>query len=583
MKKAVVFLVILGLLGGGWFYFKPFGRSASNSEQIPEFEVRKGDLRIDVLEGGNIQALEFLEITSQIKSSNGVKILKVIEEGYEVTEEDVKNGKILVELDSSGIEERLVDHDVDFQQTESLFADARQDIEIEESDSLSRLKAERQQLRFALLDFQKYVGKKAGEEILRKLGLPYDNESLNRYEEEATTIIAGSFDSEKLKETAKKEIEEKPFDGKTEDSLAQGVNFSDFLASNKMSEGEAEQMIRKMKDEALVAASQLNVVEQSVAGAQRLREREFITRQTLENELVNLDKAKLSLQTKETELDLFLDYEFPKEAQKMLSNYEEALLDLIRSKRSAMAQMSKAYAKYRSYKRRYELELEKRKDLEEQMKSCIIRAQKPGLVAYGGTDQNYYTTRYYESISEGATLKFGQPIITIPDMSKLGVDVSIHESNIKKVKLDQKVLITAESVPDRVLEGRVAKVAVLPDSNASRYNPSLKVYPATIEISGNNDFLKPGMSAKVEILVSELTDAVHVPVQAVFTESDEHFVFLKNGTDFKRHVVVIGQHNDEFIEIKEGLQEDDIVALSMPEDYDPETQTEGKGKKKKKA
>ena len=46
-------------------------------------------------------------------------------------------------LDSSGIEESLVDHDVEFQQTESLFADARQDIEIAESESLSRLKAER--------------------------------------------------------------------------------------------------------------------------------------------------------------------------------------------------------------------------------------------------------------------------------------------------------------------------------------------------------------------------------------------------------------------------------------------------------
>ena len=357
MKKAVILLVLVGLLGGGWFFFKPFGDSSANREQIPEFEVRKGDLTINVLEGGNIQALEFLQITSQIKSTAGVKILKVIEEGYEVTEEDVKNGKVLVQLDSSGIEERLVDHDVDFQQTESLFADARQDIEIEESDSLSKLKAERQSLRFALLDFQKYVGKKAGQEILKTLGLPYDNDSLNRYEEEATAIIAGSFDSDKLKQTAKEDIEEKPFQGRAEDSLAQGVNFSDFLKSNKMSEGEAEQMIRKMKDESLVAASQLSVVEQSVDGARRLREREFITRQTLDNELVNLDKAKLSLQTKETELDLFLDYEFPKEAQKMLSNYEEALLDLIRSKRSAMAQMSKAYAKFRSYKRRYELEL----------------------------------------------------------------------------------------------------------------------------------------------------------------------------------------------------------------------------------
>ncbi len=581
-KKFFTLLFLAGIAAVVWYIVDPLKVNVkTTTEDLPEYTVKRGDLAINVLEGGNIQALEYLQIKNQVKSTAGVKILKVIEEGYQVTQEDIDNGLVLVELDASTIEEKLVDHDVAFQQTESLFADARQDIAIAESNAISNLKSERQQLRFALLDFEKFVGKEASREILISLGLPYDNDTLNRYEESATEVIAASFDTAKLKKFAEEENED--FDGppsldETEDSLAQGVNFSDFLKQNKLSEGEAEQMIRKMKDEALVASSQLAVVEQSVEGAKRLRERDFITRQTLDNELVNLDKAKLSLQTKETELDLFLDYEFPKEAQKMLSKYEDALLDLIRSKRSAMATLSKAFAKYRSYKRRYELELKKRQDLEDQMKSCIIRAEQVGLVAYGGTSNNYYTSRYYEAISEGATLKLGQPIITIPDMSKLGVEVNIHESNIKKVSLDQAVRITAESFPDKVLDGRVSKVAVLPDSNASRYNPSLKVYPATIEISGTNDFLKPGMSAKVEILVNELSDVAFVPVQAVFTEDDEHFVFLKRGSNFNRHPVKIGQNNDQYIEIKSGLNDDQVVSLAMPEGYEPPQKAKGKGK-----
>ena len=283
---------------------------------------------------------------------------------------------------------------------------------------------------------------------------------------------------------------------------------------------------------------------------------------------MNLEKAQLSLQTKKTELDLFEDYEFPKEAEKMLSSYEEALLELIREKREKMAKMSQVYAKYRSYKRRYELELKKRQDLEEQLASCVIYASKQGLMAYGGANDNYYTSRYYEAISAGATLKLGQPIFTIPDMSKLGVDVDIHESHIKKIERGQRALITAESVPDMTLEGVVTKVAVLPDSNASRYNPSLKVYPATIEIEGNNDFLKPGMTAKTQIIVNELTDILFIPVQAVFVEHDEHFVFLKKGNQYERNVIEIGDHNDEFIQILEGVTVDDSVALSMPPDYE---------------
>ena len=318
-----------------------------------------------------------------------------------------------------------------------------------------------------------------------------------------------------------------------------------------------------------MASSELSVVEESVEGAKRLHEREFITKQTLENEMVGLDKARLALQRSETELELFRDYEFPKEAEKMLSLYEEALLSLIRTKREKMAMMSQNYARYRSAKRRYELELKKRQNLEEQLASCVIKAQLPGLVAYGGANDNYYTSRYYDGISSGATLKTGQPIITIPDMSRLGVEVNIHESHIKKIELGQKVYITAESVPDKKLVGKITKMAVLPDSNASRYNPSLKVYPARVEIDGTHEFLKPGMSAKVEIIVNELEDVTFIPVQSVFVENGEHIVFLKTVGGYRRQLVETGAFNNDFIELKSGVEEGDKVFLRMPTGYEP--------------
>ncbi|HQZ27061.1 MAG: efflux RND transporter periplasmic adaptor subunit [Verrucomicrobiales bacterium] len=569
MKKWIIAglaiaIVIAGIIGAT----RP-GKEDQLEKDMPFAEAQKGDLVIDVLEGGNIQALNFLEFRNEVSSPGGVKILEIIDEGYYVTEEDVAKGKVLVRLDQTELEEAIVDHDVQFQQTESAYAEAKQNIEIQESEALSDIKAERQVLRFALLDFQKFVGAKAAEMTLKKLGLPFGNESLAAYEKEATDLIASAFDTKRLAQDTADETEATTFAIEVDDSLAANVNFGSFLKEELLGDGEAEQTIRRMRDEALVASSELAVVEESVEGAKRLREREFITKQTLENELVGLDKARLALVRSETEMELFRDYEFPKEAEKMLSFYEEALLSLIRSKREKMAMMSQIYAKYRSAKRRYELELKKRENLEIQLAGCIIRAQKPGLVAYGGANANYYSSRFYDGISSGATLKNGQPIITIPDMSKLGVEVNIHESHIKKIELGQKVYITAESVPDKLLIGKITKVAVLPDSNASRYNPSLKVYPATVEIEGTHEFLKPGMSAKVEIIVDELEDVTYIPVQAVFVENSEHFVFLKTLTGYQRQLVEIGAHNNDFIELKKGVEAGDSVFLKMPDSYEP--------------
>ena len=569
MKKWVISGVVIAGVAIALIGIFGSGSNGGNAEDLPVASVQQGDLVIDVLEGGNIQALNYLEFRNEVKTSAGVKILEIIDEGYMVTEEDVANGKVLVRLDQSQLEEEIVDHDVEFQQTEAAYAEAKQNIEIEESEAMSEIKSERQVLRFALLDFQKFVGSEAAEATLRKLNLPYDTESLTLYEDKATALIVRSFDAEKLAQSAKSDQEMNPYELEAEGSLAAEVNFSAFLENEILGDGEAEQTIRRMKDQALVAASELSVKEESVQGAKRLHEREFITRQTLDNELVSLDKAKLALQRSETELELFRDYEFPKEAEKMLSNYEEALLSLIRTKREEMARMSQMYARYRSAKRRYELQLKKSENLEEQLASCIIRAELPGLVAYGGAQANYYTSRYYDGISSGATLKTGQPIITIPNMSDLGVEVNIHESHIKKIELGQKAYITAESVPDMKLEGSITKVAVLPDSNASRYNPSLKVYPATVEIEGTHEFLKPGMSAKVEIIVEELSDVTYVPVQSIFVEEEEHFVFLKTTGGYERRLVEVGMHNSDFIEVVDGIDPGEEVILKMPDDYEP--------------
>ncbi len=119
-----------------------------------------------------------------------------------------------------------------------------------------------------------------------------------------------------------------------------------------------------------------------------------------------------------------------------------------------------------------------------------------------GGDNNYYGNQ--EPISEGATVRERQAIITIPDMTHMSVNVKIHESYIQKIKKGQKARITVDAFPDTVLTGEVTKVGVLPDSQNRWMNPDLKVYNTTIAINGTYDWVKPGMSAKVEILVNKL-------------------------------------------------------------------------------
>jgi multidrug efflux pump subunit AcrA (membrane-fusion protein) len=101
-----------------------------------------------------------------------------------------------------------------------------------------------------------------------------------------------------------------------------------------------------------------------------------------------------------------------------------------------------------------------------------------------------------------------------------------------------------------------------------------------------HDWLKPGMNAKVEIIVNQLDDILYVPVQSIEVENDHYFTYVKDSSGLQRREVKTGQFNDEFIEITGGLNLGEEVALALPKrqnlESNPEPTPAGPGKKKEK-
>src|SRR6185436_8808606 len=159
----------------------------------------------------------------------------------------------------------------------------------------------------------------------------------------------------------------------------------------------------------------------------------------LQRDEIAYENNRLKVQTAETARDLYLKYEFPKSAEESLSKFAEMVRDLDKARRQAISKLAQAKAKLRSAESQYQVQLRQRKDLNEQLEKCTLRAQKIGLVVYGSgrDDMMYYGDQ--ERIREGATVRERQAIVTIPDLTRMSVNVKIHESYIKKVKKGQKV------------------------------------------------------------------------------------------------------------------------------------------------
>lgn len=542
-KLAVAAIVVAAC----WWVWPWGGRTAAKELT---FVARRGPLDINVLEGGSLQAQESQQVKCEVRVGyQGTKILRMVEEGYLVNGEDVKNGKVLVELDSSELEKQTAQQDVEYQQTIAGLIDAQRAFEIQLNQNQIDIQAAEQKARFARLDFDKFLGDTLTARIIKEHGL-------EKILTEAVTNNAEGIapDLEVIESNATVFVKV-------------DIDFSKYASEEMLGDGEAKQKMRKFEDDLQAAQKELGQAKATLDGTRRLFEKQFVAKTELVRDQLAQDSAELKVQTAETARALFRKYDFAKTAEQSLTDFTTALRQLDSTRRVAVSKLAQARAKLRAAQGRYEVQSQQRKDLEEQLRKCTIKATQPGLVVYGsgGNDGNQ------DPIHEGATVRERQTIITIPDLSQMEVKVKIHESYINKIKVGQKARITVDAFPDIVLNGEVSRMGVLPDSQNRWLNPDMMVYLTTIVIHGTYGWVKPGMSAKVEILVNHLNDVVYVPVQAVTPDNGKLICYVAGLFKPERREVEAGEFNEEFMEIKKGIKEGDCVLLQAPVDLEAAT------------
>jgi RND family efflux transporter MFP subunit len=542
-RKALIRLGVLILLTvivlSGAFYFRSGGKKGAPTGAT--YKAFRGPMEIAVLEGGSIEAKESLQVQCEVQGQT--RILKLIKEGYQITQKDVEEGLILIELDSKDLLDKQLAQELEFQNSSASLTDAIEQYDIQLNQNESDIKAGELLVHFARMDLEKFLGASLTETLLKELGL----------------------------DAPPDESREKPLDSST-------IDFSQYAHPDKLGDGEARQTLRQLENELELAQEDVGLADTKLEGSKRLFDKEFITKTQLDTDQNAYNRKVIALQSAETKLDLFIKYEFVKSAQKYMSEYEESLRKLQRTLKLAHSKEAQSRAQKNSAEARHQLQTRKREDLATQIEKCIIRAPKTGLVVYGTGEQSFRS----ETIEEGATVRERQVLITIPDTSVMAVRLQVHESFVKKVKPGQKARIRVDAFPGELLTGEVQRIAVVPDSQNRWLNPDQKVYRTLVNIDGEYDWLKPGMSAEAEIITNVLANALQVPMHAVHLVNDRTVCYVATLFGVETRPVKTGEYNISFIEIQEGLEAGESVLLQPPravraEKEKKEEQKEGSG------
>jgi len=266
-----------------------------------------------------------------------------------------------------------------------------------------------------------------------------------------------------------------------------------------------------------------------------------------------VEKAKLSKH-------ILITYTQPRDLKQKDSDVQQAEEELARVKKSAKAKESQKQADVEAKRANLINTQTNLKKLRDQLELCEIHAPTPGLVVY---DTGSRWDR--RQIGEGTEVYEQQTIVQLPDPSVMIVTTRIHEAKTSQLSLGQRTRITVDGLPDRTFTGKVSKIAPLADSRNAWLNPDLKEYDTEITLDHTDANLKPGMTARVLIVVTDLKEVLAVPLQAVISKAGHHFVFVPNSSEPKAVEVTLGSSSTEYVEIVKGVTPGMGVLLSLPD------------------
>lgn len=169
-----------------------------------------------------------------------------------------------------------------------------------------------------------------------------------------------------------------------------------------------------------------------------------------------------------------------------------------------------------------------------------------------------------EPLKEGQTVYERQELIHLRTDTAVMAEISVAESDLGKVKVDQRVRITVDALPGKEFTGHITSIAILPDAQNSWMGSGPNVYATEVFMDGDGSTLRTGMSCKVEIVVEHYEMAVSVPVEAVLRVNGRPTVYVDKGREIEERAVEVGMANETMIRISANLAAGERVLLAPP-------------------
>lgn len=156
------------------------------------------------------------------------------------------------------------------------------------------------------------------------------------------------------------------------------------------------------------------------------------------------------------------------------------------------------------------------------------------------------------TVSPGDYVQPGQALAPLEQIRVLKADFRLAEAALSSIAVGQTLNLEVDAYPGQIFPGTVYAI----DPRLAEETRSIGV---RARVPNDKGLLRPGLFARVRLVVAERPNALLVPEQAIVPQGDKLFVYVIEDGKAAIRPVRVGLRQAGQAEIVEGLQAGDIV------------------------
>ena len=200
---------------------------------------------------------------------------------------------------------------------------------------------------------------------------------------------------------------------------------------------------------------------------------------------------------------------------------------------------------------------DKIKQLTDSLSQLEVTAPHDGLLTYKANWRG-------EKPRAGQSIWPGKKIAELPDVSEMKAKLFVFENEALNLAVDKKVSFYLNAYADLGFAGKIESVAKFPQS-IKRGDPQ-KFFEVIVTLDNQNpELFVPGRKLEAKINITQKQEVLLIPLQSIFTNDNQSFVYLyKNGL-YVQVPVTLGQVSLSHVEVISGLSAGQQIALTDKE------------------